>query len=87
MAEHVKIGTHSLQKGADGWKLPKQKNLEKNKKTKNKFQRVLAGTPPSKESRNIVFFCFSKVFTKCGVLQGNCQSALGNAVKHLKISS
>ena len=25
--------------------------------------------PPSKESRNI--FCFSKVFTKCGVLQGH----------------
>ena len=44
------------------------KNLEK---TKKQFQRVLAGTPPSKESRNIVFFCFSKVFTKCGVLQGN----------------
>ena len=44
------------------------KNLEKTKKN----QRVLAGTPPSKESRNIVFFfCFSKVFTKCGVLQGN----------------
>ena len=46
------------------------KKTWKTQKTK-KFQRVLAGTPPSKESRNIVFFCFSKVFTKCGVLQGN----------------
>ena len=44
------------------------KNLGK----KKMFQRVLAGTPPSKESRNIVFcFFFPRVFTKCGVLQGN----------------
>ena len=44
------------------------------------FQRVLAGTPPSKESRNCFcfscflfcfFLCVSKVFNKCGVLQGN----------------
>ena len=69
--------TASVKKGADGWKWPKPKKPWKNqkktkhppkKKQKTQFQRVLAGTPPFKESR---FFCFSKVFTKCGVLQGN----------------
>ena len=42
------------------------------KKQKNTVSESLGWGPPSKESRNIVFlFCFSKVFTKCGVLQGN----------------
>ena len=53
---------------------PKELGKKQKNTRKNNFQRVLAGTPPSKESRNIVFFllfCFSKVFTKCGVLQGN----------------
>ena len=40
------------------------------------FRESWLGPPPSKESRNIVVFvflvfCFSKVFNKCGVLQGN----------------
>jgi hypothetical protein len=68
------------------------KNLEK---TKKKFQRVLAGTPPSKESRNIVFcFFFPRFLPSVGYFKEtgmnhrqSCQSALGNAVKHLKISS
>ena len=45
------------------------------------FRESWLGPPPSKESGNIVvfvflvfwfvFFCFSKVFNKCGVLPGN----------------
>ena len=84
MAEHFKIGTHSLdpQTGPSRFiaavvkrLVPASLTLEKQRKH---VQRVLAGTPPpSKESRNIVFlcflcfFCFSKVFNKCGVLQGS----------------
>ena len=61
---------------------------------KKQFQRVLAGTPPSKESRNIVFFVFPRFLPSVGYFKEtgmnhmqSCQSALGNAVKHLKISS
>ena len=40
------------------------------------FRESWLGHPPSKESRLFIFccvffWCFSKVFTKCGVLQGN----------------
>ena len=65
--------TASVQKGADGWKWPKPEHW-KNKKPRNKknnFQRVLLGTPPSTEPRNMFVFCFYKVFSKCGALQGN----------------
>jgi len=44
-----------------------QKNVEK----ANKKQRVLAGPPLPKSLEIFPFFCFSKVFTKCWVLQGN----------------
>ena len=61
MAEHFKIGTHSLQlqkvQMAESYQ-----NTENLEKTKKQFQRVLAGTPPSKESRNIVFFLFFQGF-------------------------
>jgi len=40
-----------------------------NKKTI--FRESWLRTPPSKETRNIIFWWFSKAFTKCGVLQGN----------------
>ena len=69
MAEHFEIGTHSLQQGSKRcrWlKVTKTKKLGE-----KKIRESWLGPPPSKESRNIVFFCFSKVFTKCGVLQGN----------------
>ena len=58
------------------WKWPKPKKTWK-KQTKN---REFWLAPPSKESRNSVFVCFflffvlfcvSKVFNKCGLLQGN----------------
>ena len=67
------------------------KNLEN---TKKQFQRVLAGTPLPKESRNIAFFVFPRLLPSVGYFKEtgmnhrqSCQSALGNAVKHLKISS
>ena len=63
--------TASVQKAADGCKWQKQKNLGQIKQTK-KIRESWLGPPPSKETRNIVFFgWFSKAFTKCGVLQGN----------------
>ena len=67
---------------------------QKTWKKQKKNQRVLAGTPPSKESRNIVFFVFPRFLPSVGYFKEtgmnhrqSCQSALGNAVKHLKISS
>ena len=49
-----------------------QNPKKRGKKQKN---RAFWLAPPCKESRNIVFvcflFCFSKVFNKCGALQGN----------------
>jgi len=58
--------TASLQKGADGWKWPKPKKPWNNKKKSES----LGWDPPLPKSLDI-FFCFSTVFTKCGVLQGN----------------
>jgi len=78
--------TASVQKAADGCKWQKQKNLGQIKQTK-KNQRVLAGTPPSKETRNIVFFCFSKVFPKCGVLQGNWFESQAAAAIHASVKN
>ena len=68
------------------------KNLEKTKKS---FRESWLGPPPSKESRNIVFFfVFPRFLPSVGYFKEtgmnhrqSCQSALGNAVKHLKISS
>ena len=39
-----------------------QKKLGKNKKQKNSFRESWLGPPPSKESRNIVFFLFFQGF-------------------------
>ena len=58
-----------------------KKNLEKNKKTKNKFQRVLAGTPPSKESRNIVFFLFFQGFYQVWGTSRKLSKCLGECSK------
>ena len=44
------------------------KNLEKTKKS---FRESWLGPPLPKSLEILCFFCFSKVFTKCGVLQGN----------------
>jgi len=43
----------------------------------------LGWDPPSKESRNIAFFFFSKVFTKCWVLQGNWHESQAKLLKCL----
>ena len=53
---------------AESYQNKKTWKKQKNKKTASES---LGWDPPSKESRNIAFFWFSKVFTKCGVLQGN----------------
>ena len=55
-----------------------QKNLGK---TKKKVSESLGWPPPSKESRNM--FGFSKVFTKCGVLQGNWHESQAKLSKRL----
>ena len=69
-----------------------QKNLGTTKK--KQFSESLGWPPPSKESRNIVYFClffqgFYQVwgyFKETGMNhRQSCQSAFGNAVKHLKI--
>ena len=67
------------------------KKLGKNKK---KFQRVLAGTPPPKSLEILCFFVFPRFLPSVGYFKEtgmnhrqSCQSALGNAVKHPKISS
>jgi len=76
-----------------------KKNLEKRKKSESLGWDP--PSKESRESRNIVFFfCFFVVFGFSKVLPSvgcfketgmnhrqSCQSALGNAVKHLKISS
>ena len=41
------------------------------KKQKNSFRESWLGPPLPKSLEILCFFCFSKVFTKCGVLQGN----------------
>ena len=76
--------------------MAKTKKMEKTK-IKQTFQRVLAGTPPppSKEFRNIAFFVFFPrflpsvgYFKEIGMNhRQSCQSTLGNAIKHLKISA
>ena len=72
--------------------------VESYQNTKNLGKKVsesLGWDPPSKESRNIVFcFFFPRFLPSVGYFKEtgmnhrqSCQSALGNAVKHLKISS
>ena len=70
------------------------KKWKKQKKTKKSFRESWLGHPPSKESRNIVFFVFPRFLPSVGYFKEtgmnhrqSCQSALGNAVKHPKISS
>ena len=70
------------------------KKMEKQKKTKKVSESLGWDTPPSKESRNIVFFVFPRFLPSVGYFKEtgmnhrqSCQSALGNAVKHPKISS
>ena len=51
-----------------------QKNIGKTKNRETKktiFRESCLGPPPSKEPRNVFVFCFYKVFSKCGALQGN----------------
>ena len=75
MTEYFKIGIYNLQKGVDGFK----KKLEK--KRKQTFQRVLAGTPPSKEFRNIVFFFFFQGFYSVWGISRKLAWTTGKAVK------
>ena len=92
MAGHFKIGTHSLQQGSKRCRWLK---VTKTKKLGKKKSESLGWDPPLPKSLEILFFfVFPRFLPSVGYFKEtgmnhrqSCQSALGNAVKHLKISS